>query len=136
MENKATGVKLTWKKVSDATGYVVYRKNSGSKSWKKIKIVKGASKTTYTDSTVKSKHGTVYSYRIESYKSVNGQTAKAVSKEKKILRLTAPTEVKDCEPEGKKAFSNVEKAEEDFRLSNSVFYRQDFCKRDKDDKYS
>ena len=94
VENKATGVKLTWKKVSDATGYVVYRKNSGSKSWKKIKIVKGASKTTYTDSTVKSKHGTVYSYRIESYKSVNGQTAKAVSKEKKILRLTAPTKLK------------------------------------------
>ena len=102
VENKATGVKLTWKKVSDATGYVVYRKNSGSKSWKKIKIVKGASKNTYTDSTVKSKHGTVYSYRIESYKSVNGQTAKAVSKEKKILRLTAPTKLKIANQKGRK----------------------------------
>lgn len=102
MENKATGVKLTWKKVSDATGYVVYRKNLGSKSWKKIKIVKGASKNTYTDSTVKSKHGTVYSYRIESYKSVNGQTAKAVSKEKKILRLTAPTKLKIANQKGRK----------------------------------
>ena len=102
VENKATGVKLTWKKVSDATGYVVYRKNSGSKSWKKIKIVKGASKTTYTDSTVKSKHDTVYSYRIESYKSVNGQTAKAVSKEKKILRLTAPTKLKIANQKGRK----------------------------------
>lgn len=102
VENKATGVKLTWKKVSDATGYVVYRKNSGSKSWKKIKIVKGASKTTYTDSTVKSKHGTVYSYRIESYESVNGQTAKAVSKEKKILRLTAPTKLKIANQKGRK----------------------------------
>ena len=102
VENKATGVKLTWKKVSDATGYVVYRKNSGSKSWKKIKIVKGASKTTYTDSTVKSKHGTVYSYRIESYKSGNGQTAKAVSKEKKILRLTAPTKLKNANQKGRK----------------------------------
>lgn len=102
VENKATGVKLTWKKVSDASGYVVYRKNLGSKSWKKIKIVKGASKTTYTDSTVKSKHGTVYSYRIESYKSVNGQTAKAVSKEKKILRLTAPTKLKIANQKGRK----------------------------------
>ena len=102
VENKATGVKLTWKKVSDATGYVVYRKNSGSKSWKKIKTVRGASKTTYTDSTVKSKHGTVYSYRIESYKSVNGQTAKAVSKEKKILRLTAPTKLKIANQKGRK----------------------------------
>ena len=102
VENKATGVKLTWKKVSDATGYVVYRKNLGSKSWKKIKIVKGASKNTYTDSTVKSKHGTVYSYRIESYKSVNGQTAKAVSKEKKILRLTAPTKLKIANQRGRK----------------------------------
>ena len=102
VENKATGVKLTWKKVSDATGYVVYRKNLGAKSWKKIKIVKGASKNTYTDSTVKSKHGTVYSYRIESYKSVNGQTAKAVSKEKKILRLTAPTKLKIANQKGRK----------------------------------
>ena len=102
VENKATGVKLTWKKVSDATGYVVYRKNSGSKSWKKIKTVRGASKTTYTDSTVKSKHGTVYSYRIESYKSVNGQTAKAVSKEKKILRLAAPTKLKIANQKGRK----------------------------------
>lgn len=102
VENKATGVKLTWKKVSDASGYVVYRKNLGSKSWKKIKIVKGASKTTYTDSTVKSKYGTVYSYRIESYKSVNGQTAKAVSKEKKILRLTAPTKLKIANQKGRK----------------------------------
>ena len=102
VENKATGVKLTWKKVSDATGYVVYRKNLGPKSWKKIKIVKGASKNTYTDSTVKSKHGTVYSYRIESYKSVNGQTAKAVSKEKKILRLTAPTKLKIANQKGRK----------------------------------
>ena len=102
VENKAAGVKLTWKKVSDATGYVVYRKNSGSKSWKKIKTVKGASKTTYTDSTVKSKHGTTYSYRIESYKSVNGQTAKAVSKEKKILRLTAPTKLKIANQKGRK----------------------------------
>ena len=102
VENKATGVKLTWKKVSDATGYVVYRKNSGSKSWKKIKTVRGASKTTYTDSTVKSKHGTVYIYRIESYKSVNGQTAKAVSKEKKILRLAAPTKLKIANQKGRK----------------------------------
>lgn len=102
VENKATGVKLTWKKVSDATGYVVYRKNSGSKSWKKIKTVRGASKTTYTDSTVKSKHGTVYSYRIESYKSVNRQTAKAVSKEKKILRLAAPTKLKIANQKGRK----------------------------------
>lgn len=102
VENKATGVKLTWKKVSDATGYVVYRKNAGSKSWKKIKTVKGVSKTTYTDSTVKSKHGTTYSYRIESYKSVNGQTAKAVSKEKKILRLAAPTKLKIANQKGRK----------------------------------
>jgi len=101
-ENKAAGVKLTWKKISGAAGYVVYRKNSGSKSWKKIKTVKGASKTTYTDSTVKSKHGTTYSYRIESYKSVNGQTAKAVSKEKTILRLTAPTKLKTANQRDRK----------------------------------
>ena len=101
-ENKAAGVKLTWKKVSGATGYVVYRKNSGSKSWKKIKTVKGASKTAYTDSSVKSKHGTTYSYRIEAYRSANGQMAKAVSKEKTILRLTAPTKLKTANQRGRK----------------------------------
>ena len=42
----------------------------------------------------------------------------------------------DVDPVLSRAISLWEKAEEDFRLSDSVFYRQDFCKRDKDDKYS
>ena len=41
-------VKITWKKSKGASGYYVMRKTENS-SWKKIKTVKGGSKTSYTD---------------------------------------------------------------------------------------
>ena len=50
-------VKITWKKSKGASGYYVMRKTENS-SWKKIKTVKGGSKTSYTDKKVKS--GTTY----------------------------------------------------------------------------
>ena len=40
-------VKITWKKSKGASGYYVMRKTENS-SWKKIKTVKGGSKTSYT----------------------------------------------------------------------------------------
>ena len=54
-------VKITWKKSKGASGYYVMRKTENS-SWKKIKTVKGGSKTSYTDKKVKS--GTTYYYSI------------------------------------------------------------------------
>lgn len=58
-------VKITWKKSKGASGYYVMRKTENS-SWKKIKTVKGGSKTSYTDKKVKS--GTTYCYTVKAYK--------------------------------------------------------------------
>lgn len=62
-KNSASGVKVTWEKVTGAEGYKVYRK-SGSGSYKQIGTT---SKTSYTDKTAKS--GTTYTYTVKAYKS-------------------------------------------------------------------
>jgi arabinogalactan endo-1,4-beta-galactosidase len=59
-----TGVKVKWGKVKGAKGYYVYRKTSSGK-WKKIAVVKGANKNSYTDKSVKS--GKKYTYKICAY---------------------------------------------------------------------
>ena len=61
-----SGVKLSWKKVTGAEGYVVYRK-TGSGSYSKLTTVKGNSKVTYTDASAKK--GKKYTYKIKAYKS-------------------------------------------------------------------
>lgn len=67
-------VKFTWKKSTGATGYYVYRK-TGNGAWKKIKTVKGGTKTSYTDTKVKS--GTTYYYTVKAYK---GKTVSSYNK--------------------------------------------------------
>ena len=61
VENVATGIKLTWNKVSGGDNYEIYRK-TGSGAWKKIATVKGTV-ATYTDKNVKS--GTTYKYTVK-----------------------------------------------------------------------
>lgn len=63
-------VKLTWKKVDGATGYVVYRSQKKGKGYKKIKEIKGASKCSYLDK--KAKKGKKYFYKVKVYKSLAG----------------------------------------------------------------
>ncbi len=64
IKNNSSGVKLTWKKVSSADGYYVYRKgNSGS--WKRIATVKGGKKLTYTDTGVNCSE--TYKYTVRAY---------------------------------------------------------------------
>ena len=63
---KSTGkgkIKLTWKKVSNATAYMVYRKTSGSKKWTRVKTTKS---TSFTNTGLKS--GRNYTYKVISYK--------------------------------------------------------------------
>ncbi len=60
-ENTTSGVKITWGKVTGASGYIVYRKTS-SGSWKQLGKT---AKTYYTDKTAKS--GTTYYYTVRAY---------------------------------------------------------------------
>lgn len=66
----ANCLKLTWKKVGGATGYVIYRSTKKDKGYKKIATIKSGKTVTYQDSKVE--FGTTYYYKI---KAVNGTGA-------------------------------------------------------------
>ena len=61
VSNISSGVKLSWNKISGATGYVIYRDN------KVIKTIPSSSTITFTDTSVKTKNGTKYYYKIMAY---------------------------------------------------------------------
>lgn len=63
-----TSVKMTWKPITGASGYIVYRK-TGSESWKKIATIKGGSMYGYTDKKVT--NGKKYTYTVKAYRAVN-----------------------------------------------------------------
>lgn len=88
--NTADGLRLTWSKVSNATGYRIYRKK-GSGSYSLIKTFTKGSTTAYTDTAVKSESGTTYTYCVKAY---SGELITAASSNKvQQTRLTAPTKV-------------------------------------------
>ncbi len=64
IENVKSGVKITWKKVSVATSYGVYRK-TGSEDWKKIATVTNPDTISYIDK--KSVSGTKYTYSVRAF---------------------------------------------------------------------
>lgn len=61
--------KVTWGKVSKASGYEIYRSTSATSKGKKIATV--GKKTSYTDK--KAKGSTTYYYRVRAYQLVNGK---------------------------------------------------------------
>lgn len=66
ISNKKRGkLTLSWKKVSEAKGYEIYRKIGKTGKYKKIKTVTKNSTVKYTNT--KLKKGTAYYYRIRSY---------------------------------------------------------------------
>ncbi|MCC8168750.1 MAG: ABC transporter substrate-binding protein [Clostridiales bacterium] len=79
LKNTKSGIKVTWSKVSGASGYYVYRKVSGG-SYKKIATVSGASTVTYTNAssgTYKVVNGKTYAYYvIPYYKNSSGTVTK------------------------------------------------------------
>lgn len=80
--NLSNGIQVKWNKVSNASGYIVYRK-TGSGAWRKL------GKTTnkyYTDKTAKV--GKTYKYTVKAYKSksYSGYNKSGVA----LKRLTIP----------------------------------------------
>ena len=64
-------VTLTWKKVSKAEGYLIYRKDTDDGKYNQIGTVTSGSTLTYTD-TVKSNNKT-YTYKVQAYNTNNGK---------------------------------------------------------------
>ena len=89
-EAKATkkAVKVSWKKVTGADGYVLYGApcNTKDKTYKmkKLAVIKNGSKITYTNKNLKA--GTYYKYYIKAYKLVNGK--KVWLAQSKVIHVT------------------------------------------------
>ena len=66
-------VKLSWKKVSGVSGYILYRYDSSKKKYVRIKTISGDRTVSYTD-TGRSM-GKSYKYKIKAYKKADGKTA-------------------------------------------------------------
>ncbi len=79
---KKKAVKLTWKKMKKADGYIVY----GAKCGKKMKKVKEISSSKKTHTVKKLKKGTYYKYIVVAYKLVNGE--KVVLSVSKTVHVT------------------------------------------------
>ena len=77
--NLATGIRLTWKKVTGATGYLVYRDDT------KIATIKSGGTVTYTDAKANT-NGTKYTFKIVPTASTGNGTAKSLA----AYRVTRP----------------------------------------------
>ena len=82
---KKKSVKLTWKKVSKATGYEVYRKSSKKGSYKKIATIKKGTTVKYTNKKLK-KHKK-YTYKVRAYRTVNKKTVKGSFTSAKTVKI-------------------------------------------------
>ena len=71
-----TSIALSWSKVNDADGYIIYGSpcNSGTKkyTYKKLKTITNNNTLTWTQKNLKK--GTHYKYKIKAYQKINGKT--------------------------------------------------------------
>ena len=86
-QSTAKGVKLTWNRAANGTGYIVYRSVNGS-SFKKYKTINRLSTISMVDSGAK-KSGAKYAYKIYVYKSVNGKVYNSVASAVKLTYYMA-----------------------------------------------
>ena len=85
----SSSIKISWEKVSNATGYYIYRRSSTSNSWTKIKTINSGSTTSFTNS-VSGK----YYYCVAAYKTVGRNTYTGFKSDAIRARtLAAPSKV-------------------------------------------
>lgn len=87
VSNGSTGVNVSWKKISGAEGYRVYRKIPGG-SWSRIATLKGSDTLQYTDKGIADKNGSTYLYTV---RAVKGSALSSYHSGKSIIRLTRPS---------------------------------------------
>lgn len=74
--SKAKNITLTWKKISEADGYLVYQYNSSTKKWIKIASV---SSNTPSYTVKKLSEGTTYRFAVKTYLTQNNQKITSTS---------------------------------------------------------
>lgn len=102
------GVKVKWKTVAKADGYIIYRKNAENK-YVRVGKVKGGKKNSFIDTNVKS--GQEYSYIVKAYDGT--QKGAYVKKGVSIVYLESPSNLSAKNVEGgvRISFSSVAGAE-------------------------
>lgn len=82
-------VTLKWKKISDSSGYEIYRSTSKNGTYKRVTKTKKASVTSWQDKSVKA--GKTYYYKVRAYKVSSGKTARGTSSAVKSVRVLGST---------------------------------------------
>lgn len=72
LKSAKKAVKISWKRVSDADGYYIYRSTKKNSGYKKVKTITKGSTVSYTNSKLSSRK--TYYFKVKSYKKVNGVT--------------------------------------------------------------
>ncbi|MCD7842558.1 MAG: CAP domain-containing protein [Lachnospiraceae bacterium] len=90
LTNTSKGITVTWNEVTGATGYYIYRK-AGSGNYSKIATITDGTTVSYTDTKVKSKNGTKYTYKTVPYTVSAGKTIEGTFTAKTTVRLTGTT---------------------------------------------
>ena len=95
----ATAIKVSWGKVKDSSGYIIYRGTKKNGAYKKVKTV-NANSTSYTDKSLK--NGRTYYYKVRAYKKANGMTTYSSYSNvvKRKAALTKPTQMKVVKGKG------------------------------------
>lgn len=70
-KSSTTALKVTWKKVSGASGYELYRATSKNGKYSKVTTIKKGKTVSYTDK--KRSCGKVYYYKVRAYRTVSGK---------------------------------------------------------------
>lgn len=92
--NTAASVKLSWKKVTGASGYQIYAYDKSAGKYKQLAVVKGNSKTSYTVKNLKA--ATTLQYKVRCYQTLEDKEyyssysdiVYTATKPKKISSLT------------------------------------------------
>ncbi len=82
LASTSKGVKLTWKKVTGATGYYIYRK-TGSGKYTKVKTITKASTVSWMDTGAKT-NAQKYRYKIYAYKKSGTKVLKSAASKAKV----------------------------------------------------
>jgi len=69
-KSSAASIKISWNKVGDASGYVIYRSTSKNGTYTKLTTIKSGSTVSYTNKGLA--NNKTYYYKIRAYKTING----------------------------------------------------------------
>ncbi len=85
--NSHAGINLIWKQTPGASGYNIYRR-TGNGSYTTVGVVRGATATRFTDTSVQANGGTTYTYRVVAF---CGAYKSIYRVSDSLIRLDTPT---------------------------------------------